>query len=76
MRSAIYFEFDCWVTTDASGGSQNPRIWQGNDAPAARRQYRASHEAKSTTWYGLHGQVPSPVALSRKREGNGGAPMG
>ena len=24
---------------DASDGSQNPRTWQGNDAPAGRRQH-------------------------------------
>ena len=39
------FDFDYWVTTDGSNGSQNPRIWQGNDAPAGRRQHQATCRA-------------------------------
>jgi single-stranded DNA-binding protein len=50
---------------DASDGSQNPRIWQGKDAPASRRQHRASYEITART-----------VKFLGKREGNGGAPIG
>ena len=45
---------------DASGGSQNPRIWQGNDG-----EHRASYEVTART-----------VKFLGKREGNGGAPIG
>ncbi len=45
---------------DASDGSQNPRIWQGNDG-----EHRASYEMTART-----------VKFLGKREGNGGAPIG
>lgn len=41
-------------------GSQNPRIWAGNDG-----EYRASYEVTACT-----------VKFLGKREGNGGAPVG
>jgi len=45
---------------DASEGSQNARIWTGNDG-----QHRASYEITART-----------VKFLGKREGNGGAPVG
>ena len=45
---------------DASEGSQNPRIWTGNDG-----EHRASYEVTART-----------VKFLGKREGNGGAPVG
>ena len=48
---------------DASDGSQNLRIWQGQDTPAGRRQHRASYEAKSATWLRL---APSSSWASTK----------
>ena len=45
---------------NASDGSQNPRIWQGNDG-----EHRASYEVTART-----------VKFLGKREGNGGAPIG
>jgi len=50
---------------DASDGSQNPRIWQGNDQAGNPGQYRASYEITART-----------VKFLGKREGNGGAPIG
>ena len=44
---------------EASDGSQNPRIWQGNDG-----EHRASFEVTART-----------VKFLGKREGNGGAPI-
>jgi hypothetical protein len=44
--------------------SQNPRVWTGNDAPAGRRQHRASYEVTART-----------VKFLGRREGNGGAPI-
>jgi single-stranded DNA-binding protein len=45
---------------DAVDGSQNPRIWTGNDG-----EHRASYEVTART-----------VKFLGKREGNGGAPIG
>ena len=45
---------------DAVDGSQNPRIWTGNDG-----EHRASYEVTART-----------VKFLGKREGNGGAPVG
>ena len=45
---------------DANDGSQNPRIWTGNDG-----EHRASYEVTART-----------VKFLGKREGNGGAPVG
>ena len=45
---------------DAVDGSQNPRIWQGNDG-----EHRASYEVTART-----------VKFLGRREGNGGAPIG
>ena len=45
---------------DAVDGSQNPRIWTGNDG-----EQRASYEVTART-----------VKFLGKREGNGGAPVG
>jgi single-stranded DNA-binding protein len=45
---------------DASDGSQNPRVWTGNDG-----EHRASYEVTART-----------VKFLGKREGNGGAPIG
>jgi single-stranded DNA-binding protein len=44
---------------DASDGSQNPRIWQGNDD-----EHRASYEVTARS-----------VKFLGKREGNGEAPI-
>ena len=45
---------------DAESGTQNPRIWTGNDG-----EHRASYEVTART-----------VKFLGKREGNGGAPVG
>ena len=45
---------------EAVDGSQNPRIWQGNDG-----EHRASYEVTART-----------VKFLGKRDGNGGAPIG
>jgi single-stranded DNA-binding protein len=45
---------------EASAGSMNPRVWQGNDG-----EYRASYEITART-----------VKFLGRREGNGGAPLG
>jgi single-strand DNA-binding protein len=45
---------------DAESGTQNPRIWTGNDG-----EHRASYEVTART-----------VKFLGKREGNGGAPIG
>jgi hypothetical protein len=45
---------------EASDGSQNPRIWQGNDG-----EHRASYELTART-----------VKFLGKREGSSGAPIG
>ena len=55
----------------ASDGSQNRRIWQGNDVPARRRPAPGPLRGHSP-----YRQVLSPLSGAGKREGNGGAPIG
>jgi single-strand DNA-binding protein len=56
--SSVFVEGE--LRGEASDGSQNPRIWQGNDG-----EHRASYEVTART-----------VKFLGKREGNGGAPIG
>jgi len=55
--SQLYVEGE--LKGEASAGTQNPRVWQGNDG-----EYRASYEITART-----------VKFLGKREGNGGAPI-
>jgi single-strand DNA-binding protein len=56
--SSVFVEGE--LRGEASDGSQNPRIWQGNDG-----EHRASYEVTART-----------VKFLGKREGNGGPPIG
>jgi single-stranded DNA-binding protein len=55
---------------DTMDGSQNPRIWTGNDGPASRRPHRASYEVSARTV-----KFPAQQRRTASSEGNGGAPV-